>query len=77
MDLLECLSKNEIFIGEGVSFYNDFVYELLNKLMNILLKKYIIDKVFLEFNLFIFMIDYNDLVNKNVIDQVGYELKVL
>lgn len=76
-DLLECLSKNEISVGEGVSLYNDFVYELLNKSMNTSLKKYIIDKVFLDSNPFTSMIDRNDLANKNVINQVGYELKVL
>lgn len=76
-DLLEYLSRDEINILESLNVYNDFAYELLNKAKGTCLKKYVIDKIFLDDNTFTAMIDMEKLGQKSVINQVSYELKVL
>ncbi|MCE5219727.1 MAG: ATP-binding protein [Clostridium sp.] len=75
--LLKYLNKEEISIEKGISLYNDFVYEILNKDNEVSLKKYIIDMIFLDNNSFTSMIDRGDLSNKHIIKQVKYELKAL
>ena len=57
--------------------YNEFVYELLDKGKEICLKKYIIDKIFLDNNAFTSMIDSKNINNENILKQVKYELEVL
>jgi hypothetical protein len=75
--LLKYLNKKDISIDKGITFYNDFVYELLKKAEGTSFKKYIIDLIFLDNNSFTAMIDREDLSNKHIIDQVKYELKAL
>lgn len=75
--LLEYLSKGEICIDQAIGVYNDFAYELLDKYQGTSLKKYIIDKIFLDNNAFTTMIDQKNLSNKSIINQVAYELKAL
>jgi len=75
--LLKYLNKKDISIEKGISLYNDFVYELLNKANGTSFKKYIIDIIFLDNNSFTSMIDREDLNNKYIIKQVKYELKAL
>jgi len=75
--LLKYLNKKDISIEKGISIYNDFVYELLNKANGTSFKKYIIDIIFLDNNSFTSMIDREDLNNKYIIKQVKYELKAL
>lgn len=75
--LLEYLSKEKISVLESLSIYNEFVYELLDKADGRSFKKYLLDKILLDNNPFTTMIDHDDLVKKNIIDQVSYELKVL
>ncbi|WP_160687007.1 ATP-binding protein [Clostridium sp. C2-6-12] len=75
--LLKYLSKKDISIEKGITFYNDFVYELLKKAEGISFKKYIIDLIFLDNNSFTAMIDREDLSNKYIVEQVKYELKAL
>jgi len=74
--LLKYLNKKEITVEKGITLYNDFVYELLNKEIRTSFKKYIIDMIFLDNNSFTNMIDYENL-NNTIIKQVQYELKVL
>ena len=75
--LLSGLSENDINIEEIVNLYNEFVYELLDKGKEICLKKYIIDKIFLDNNAFTSMIDSKNINNENILKQVKYELEVL
>lgn len=75
--LLKYLNKKDVSIDKGITFYNDFVYELLKKAEGTSFKKYIIDLIFLDNNSFTAMIDREDLSNKHIIDQVKYELKAL
>jgi predicted AAA+ superfamily ATPase len=75
--LLKYLNKKDISIEKGISLYNEFVYELLNKANGTSFKKYIIDIIFLDNNSFTTMIDRDDLSNKHIIKQVKYELKTL
>jgi predicted AAA+ superfamily ATPase len=75
--LLKYLNKKDISIEKGISLYNEFVYELLNKANVTSFKKYIIDIIFLDNNSFTSMIDREDLNNKHIIKQVKYELKAL
>lgn len=75
--LLEYLSKEKISVLESLSIYNEFVYELLDKADGRSFKKYLLDKILLDNNPFTTMIDHDDLVQKNIIDQVSYELKAL
>jgi len=75
--LLKYLNKKDISIEKGISLYNEFVYELLNKAKETSFKKYIIDIIFLDNNSFTSMIDREDLSNKHIIKQVKYELKTL
>lgn len=74
--LLKYLNKKEISIDKSINLYNDFVYELLNESKGTSLKKYIINKIFLDNNAFTNMIDQNDLNNQHIIKQVQYELMV-
>lgn len=76
-ELLEYLSNDEISILKSLSIYNDFAYELLNKANGTSLKKYLVDKIFLDNNSFTTMIDQDDLSKINIINQVAYELKAL
>lgn len=75
--LLEYLSKEKISVFESLSIYNEFIYELLDKADGRSFKKYLLDKILLDNNPFTTMIDHDDLVQKNIIDQVSYELKAL
>ena len=75
--LLEYLNGEKIDLGKAIHYYNDFVYELLDKSNGNSLKKYIIDKIFLDNNSFTKMIDINDFSNEYIINQVKYELKAL
>jgi uncharacterized protein len=75
--LLKYLNKKEISIEKGITLYNDFVYELLNRANGISFKKYIIDMIFLDNNSFTSMIDNENLSNKHIVKQVKYELKSL
>jgi len=75
--LLKYINKKEVSIEKGISLYNDFVYELLNKASETSFKKYIIDLIFLDNNSFTSMIDCENLSNKHIIKQVKYELKAL
>ena len=75
--LLKYLNEKEVQIEEGISLYNDFVYELLNGASGTSFKKYIIDLIFLDNNSFTSMIDREDLSNKHIIKQVKFELKAL
>lgn len=75
--LLKYLSKKDISIEKGITYYNDFVYELLKQAEGTSFKKYIIDLIFLDNNSFTAMIDREDLSNKHIIEQVKYELKAL
>ena len=75
--LLKYLNKKEISIEKGISLYNDFAYELLNKADETSFKKYIIDMIFLDNNSFTSMIDHENLSNKHIIKQVKHELKAL
>lgn len=75
--LLNHLTANEVTIEESMVFYNEFVYELLEKSGTTNFKKYIIDKIFLDNNAFTKMIDHNDISMKNVVNQVSFELKSL
>lgn len=75
--LLEYLDKDEINVLESLNIYNDFVYELLGKAKGTSLKKYFLDKIFLDNNSFTNMIDRDNLIQKNIINQVSYELKAL
>lgn len=76
-DLLEYLNEEKVNLGKAVHYYNDFVFELLNKSNGSSLKKYIIDRIFLDNNSFTKMIDTNDFSNAYIIKQVKYELKAL
>ena len=76
-NLLEYLNEEKVDLGKAVNYYNDFVYELLDKSNGNSLKKYIIDKIFLDNNSFTKMIDTNDFSNEYIIKQVKYELKAL
>ncbi|EKQ54428.1 MULTISPECIES: ATP-binding protein [unclassified Clostridium] len=75
--LLKYLNKKEISIEKAISFYNDFTYELLNSSNITSLKRYILDKLFLDNNAFTSMIDSENLDNKHILEQVKYELKAL
>ena len=75
--LLEYLNEEKVNLGKAVNYYNDFVFELLNKSNGSSLKKYIIDRIFLDNNSFTRMIDTNDFSNEYIIKQVKYELKAL
>ncbi len=75
--LLKYLNKKEVSIEKGISFYNDFVYELLNKANGTSFKKYIIDMIFSDNNSFTSTIDHGNLSNKHIIKQAKYELNVL
>ena len=75
--LLKYLNKKEISIEKGITLYNDFVYELLNKADGTSFKKYIIDIIFLDNNSFTSMIDNENLSNEHIIKQVKFELKAL
>ncbi|WP_027635692.1 ATP-binding protein [Clostridium butyricum] len=75
--LLEYLNGEKIEIGKAVHYYNDFIFELLDKSNGSSLKKYIIDRIFLDNNSFTKMIDTNDFSNEYIIKQVKYELKAL
>ena len=76
-NLLEYLNQEKVSLDKAVHYYNDFIFELLNKSKGSSLKKYIIDKVFLDNNSFTRMIDINDFSNQYIIKQVKYELKAL
>ncbi|WP_294156530.1 ATP-binding protein [uncultured Clostridium sp.] len=76
-DLLEYLNNEKVELDKAVHYYNNFIFELLNKSKGSSLKKYIIDKIFLDNNSFTRMIDTNDFSNEYIIKQVKYELKVL
>ena len=76
-ELLDYLSQDKISMEESLSRYNEFAYELLDKAKGRTLKKYVIDKIFLDNNAFTDMIDNQDLTKKNIINQVSYEFKVL
>lgn len=76
-NLLEYLNEEKINLGKAVHLYNDFIFELLNKSNGSSLKKYVIDKIFLDNNSFTRMIDINDFSNEYIIKQVKYELKAL
>ena len=58
--LLKYLRYDDISVSEGITFYNEFVYELLEESNETNFKKYIIDKIFLDNNAFTKMIDCND-----------------
>jgi len=75
--LLNHLTANEVTIEDSMVFYNEFVYELLEKSGTTNFKKYIIDKIFLDNNAFTKMIDHDDVSMKNVVNQVSFELKSL
>lgn len=75
--LLKYLSYDDISVSEGITLYNEFVYELLEKANDTNFKKYIVDKIFLDDNAFTKMIDCNDLSKKNIINQVSFELEAL
>ncbi|MGN0144797.1 MAG: ATP-binding protein [Clostridium sp.] len=75
--LLEYINGEKVELGKAINLYNDFMFELLNKSNGSSLKKYIIDKIFLDNNSFTKMIDTNDFSNEFVINQVKYELKAL
>lgn len=75
--LLEYLSQDKLILGESISIYNDFAFELLKKSDGTSLKKYIIDEIFLDNNAFTNMIDRDDLNNQYIINQVKFELKAL
>ena len=77
VSLLEYLNGEKIEIGKAVHYYNDFIFELLDKSNGSSLKKYIIDRIFLDNNSFTKMIDTNDFSNEYIIKQVKYELKAL
>lgn len=74
--LLIYLSNDNIVFDECISIYNDFVFELMNRVDNTCLKKYIIDEVLSDDNAFTRMID-NNLNNSIILNQVKYELKCL
>ncbi|WP_294404737.1 ATP-binding protein [uncultured Clostridium sp.] len=76
-DLLEYLNNEKVELDKAVHYYNNFIFELLNKSKGSSLKKYIIDKIFLDNNSFTRMIDTNDFSNEYIIKQIKYELKVL
>ena len=76
-NLLEYLNSEKVDLGKAINYYNHFVYELLDKSNGNSLKKYIIDKIFLDNNSFTKMIDTNDFSNEYIIKQVKYELKAL
>lgn len=76
-DLLEYLNNEKVELDKAVHYYNNFIFELLNKSKGSSLKKYIIDKIFLDNNSFTRMIDTNDFSNEYIKKQVKYELKVL
>ena len=46
--LLKYLNKKEISIDKAINHYNDFVFELINNEKSISLRKYIIDRIFLD-----------------------------
>ena len=75
--LLKYLNKKDISIEKGISLYNDFVYELLNKANGTSLKKYIIDLIFLDNNSFTSMIDREDLSNKHIIELILKLVKII
>ncbi len=75
--LLKYLRYDDISVSEGITFYNEFVYELLEESNETNFKKYIIDKIFLDNNAFTKMIDCNDLSQKNIVNQVSFELEAL
>lgn len=75
--LLEYLSKDKISVSEAICEYNDFAYELLNKAEGTSLKQYVIDKIFLDDNPFTKLIDNKEVNNKNIVNQVDYELMAL
>jgi predicted AAA+ superfamily ATPase len=75
--LLKYLDKDKISIEKAITFYNDFIYELLNKANSTCLKKYVIDLIFLDSNPFTKIIDNNNLNNILILNQVQYELSVL
>lgn len=75
--LLEYINREKVELGKAINRYNDFMFQLLNKSNGSSLKKYIIDKIFLDNNSFTKMIDTNDFSNEYVIKQVKYELKSL
>lgn len=77
VSLLEYLNGEKIEIGKAVHYYNDFIFELLDKSNGSSLKKYIIDRIFLDNNSFTKMIDTNNFSNEYIIKQVKYELKAL
>lgn len=77
VSLLEYLNGEKIEIGKAVHYYNDFIFELLDKSNGSSLKKYIIDRIFLDNNSFTKMIDTNNFSNEYIIKQVKYELKSL
>ena len=56
-DLLEYLNNEKVELDKAVHYYNNFIFELLNKSKGSSLKKYIIDKIFLDNNSFTRMID--------------------
>lgn len=76
-ELLKYLNYDDISVSDSIILYNEFVYELLEKSNCTDFKKYVIDKMFLDNNAFTKMIDLNDISQKNVIDQVSFELEAL
>ena len=77
MTLLEYLNEEKVNLGKALDLYNNFIFELLNESHGSSLKKYIIDKIFLDNNSFTRMIDTNDFSNDYIIKQVKNELKAL
>ncbi|WP_244835427.1 ATP-binding protein [Clostridium sp. BJN0001] len=76
-DLLQYLSNDDVNVEEAIDKYNKFLYSLLEKASGISLKKYIIDKIFLDNNAFTSMIDMNNMINPFIVKQVKFELKAL
>lgn len=75
--LLKYLDKDKITLEKAITYYNDFIYALLNENTDTNFKKYIIDLLFLDSNPFTKMIESNNSNNVHILNQVQYELGVL
>lgn len=75
--VLKYLNKDKVSLEKAITYYNDFIYELLKKDNDTNFKKYIVDLLFLDSNPFTKMIDSNNSNNINILNQVKYELGVL
>lgn len=75
--VLKYLNSNKVSLEKAITYYNDFIYELLKKNNDTNFKKYVIDLLFLDSNPFTKMIESNNSENLHILNQVKYELGVL